>query len=774
MTLDAMGNSMPRLFQSLQAKVIAIFLALTAVSVAGLSVLSYVGSSTIFMDQTSASMKSILEFRASNLANQLHQIRDQASSLAKIEAVQQSMVNLKGGWKSLDKTPGDARKELQKYFVAENPNPPEKRNLLIKPEGPGGYYYSAHEALQPEVSKLLAASPFSDLLMADSKGNIFFTYQKGEAFAENATEPKLSATGLGKVYAQAVASVAKAEGDDIPGSFSGLVMNKAEKTSDVYVAVPIANLGVLRGIMIFKVRDSVLSQVLTMAIPEGSSEQTNIITSDGTVIGATPDGRLTLPDAAAYDYREAALSSASMTSAPFNRADGAATSFSMKLTDAGETYLISESVLNSELNAGAINIASLLAIFGIVVLAATSTIAWFILQRMFSPLAKLASATESVANGDLETVIKGEKRKDEMGTMSRALTRFRDSLIAQREMQEQAKSAEEADEAARLHRQRDERSQAESRERVVAALGQGLNQMAEGNLAFEISDNFPPELESLRHDFNSSAARLAEALTAIGENSTAISAGSDEMRQSADQLATRTERQTASISEAASAIDAITGTVKAQMARAEQATRMAKGATEGSEASAKIMEQTIQAMQAIQGSSQQINTIISVIDEIAFQTNLLALNAGVEAARAGESGKGFAVVAQEVRELAQRSAKAAKEISGLLNKSTGEVEVGVALVEKAGASLKAIATDVRAIGSEIEAMMLSTREESQSLGDINASISQIETMTQQNAAMVEETTAAIHKLAQEATEMDSRLGQFQLAAAAAQQWRRAS
>jgi methyl-accepting chemotaxis protein len=216
------------------------------------------------------------------------------------------------------------------------------------------------------------------------------------------------------------------------------------------------------------------------------------------------------------------------------------------------------------------------------------------------------------------------------------------------------------------------------------------------------------------------------------------------------------------------------GTVKMQMARAEDATKIARDAMAGTESSASVMEQTIKAMEAIQGSSQQINTIITVIDEIAFQTNLLALNAGVEAARAGESGKGFAVVAQEVRELAQRSAKAAKEISDLLTKSTAEVEAGVSLVEKAGSSLTAIGDHVRAIGSRIEAMMTATREESETLRDINQSVTQIEAMTQQNAVMVEETTAAIHKLAQEAAEMDNRLGQFRLAEeSASAQWRRA-
>lgn len=236
------------------------------------------------------------------------------------------------------------------------------------------------------------------------------------------------------------------------------------------------------------------------------------------------------------------------------------------------------------------------------------------------------------------------------------------------------------------------------------------------------------------------------------------------MRAGADQLAERTERQAAAISQAATAIQEITGAVKVQIARAEEAERIARAARDDTAMSGHIMRDTIAAMEAIQGSSMEINKIVSVIDEIAFQTNLLALNAGVEAARAGESGKGFAVVAQEVRELAQRSSNAAKEIAGLLSKSRGEVDHGVKLVEKAGNALDGIGSHVLSINSHIAEIMESTREEAQTLVDINTSVNQLDAMTQQNAAMVEETTAAIHRLAGEAAEMDQRLGLFTLGA----------
>jgi methyl-accepting chemotaxis protein len=764
---------MPRILQSLQGKVIAIFLVLIFISESSLALLSYYSSNTIFLEQTKASMQSILTFRSSNLSNQLHQINDQASSLSKIESLGKSMVNLKSGWKSLDKKPGDAKKELQQYFIAKNPNSAEEREKLIKPEGPAGYYYSAHEELQPQLGKVLAATPFKDMLMLDAKGNVIYSYKKAETFAENAADPAFAETGLGKVFAETSANVKKAETDEVPSAFSGLAMNKATGKSDIFVAVPLVNLGQLRGIFVFQVRDDVVGEILSMGIPAGSSEKTNIITADGTVIGLDDKGQLTIADAASYTFRDAALGNAGMTVASFARTDGSATSFSLPTVDGATKYLISESVLDSELQAGSLQIAALLTLVGTIVLAITSAIAWFVLRRMFGPLGRLAGATEAVAAGTLDIKIDGEARKDEIGTMSRALLSFRDSLIAQRELEAQAKAAQIAEEEGRRSRAAEQQREADTLSAVVSALGEGLTRMAGGDLAYQIQQPFPAALEGLRHNFNASADQLAEALTAISRNSNAVKAGTEEMRSSADQLAERTERQSASISEAAASIGQITSAVRQQMARAEDATRIASDATKGTEASAEIMEQTIKAMEAIQSSSQQINTIISVIDEIAFQTNLLALNAGVEAARAGESGKGFAVVAQEVRELAQRSAKAAKEISDLLSKSTKEVEAGVSMVEKAGQALKAIGGHVASINQQISAMMASTREEAETLREINTSVTQIEGMTQQNAAMVEETTASIHQLAQEAGEMDGRIGHFQLAEQATQEWRRA-
>jgi methyl-accepting chemotaxis protein len=172
-------------------------------------------------------------------------------------------------------------------------------------------------------------------------------------------------------------------------------------------------------------------------------------------------------------------------------------------------------------------------------------------------------------------------------------------------------------------------------------------------------------------------------------------------------------------------------------------------------------------MSKIEQSSNQISSIIGVIDEIAFQTNLLALNAGVEAARAGEAGKGFAVVAQEVRELAQRSAQAAKEIKELIRNSSGEVQSGVQLVSQTGEALKTIETYIVTINQHMDAIATSAREQSVGLSEVNTAVNQMDQVTQQNAAMVEETNAAGATLASEAGRLRELISQFQLGHTAA-------
>ncbi|MCJ8507095.1 PAS domain-containing methyl-accepting chemotaxis protein [Rhizobium lemnae] len=300
------------------------------------------------------------------------------------------------------------------------------------------------------------------------------------------------------------------------------------------------------------------------------------------------------------------------------------------------------------------------------------------------------------------------------------------------------------------------------RVRNVDRLADALQSLAEGDLRLEIPQPFLPALERLRLDYNAASLKLRDTMRSILDNAAAIAAASQQIQTASNDLAKRTEQQAASVEQTAAALEQITATIAGSSNRAQDAGKLVRSTKESAEYSGKIVDQAVDAMGKIEQSAGEIGNIIGVIDEIAFQTNLLALNAGVEAARAGEAGKGFAVVAHEVRELAQRSATAAKEIKGLITTSNEHVRSGVALVGDTGRALQDIAEQVVQVDRNVGAIVDASREQSTGLKEINVAINTVDHGTQQNAAMVEETSAAAHSLAKEAQRLFDAIGQFQI------------
>ncbi len=399
---------------------------------------------------------------------------------------------------------------------------------------------------------------------------------------------------------------------------------------------------------------------------------------------------------------------------------------------------------------------------GLLAAGLAAVLGWRLSRTIAVPVRDITDAMGRLAQGDLERVVPGRDRRDEVGQMAKAVQVFKDAAIRARALEADAEAARRAVEAERARGEALRSEAARQQAEVVEGIAEGLDRLSRGDLVSRLDRAFSPEYEKLRGDFNGAMSKLQQTLTVVAENGGAIRSGTGEISTAADDLSRRTEQQAASLEETAAALDEITATVRRTAQGASQANAAVLRAKAGAEDSGRVVREAVAAMNGIEASSAQITQIIGVIDEIAFQTSLLALNAGVEAARAGDAGRGFAVVASEVRALAQRSAGAAKEIKGLIAASRGQVERGVDLVGRTGAALDGIVAQVAEIATAVAEIAASAQEQASGLDQVNTAINQMDQVTQQNAAMVEESTAASRALAAETDELMRLIGHFQV------------
>ncbi len=420
-------------------------------------------------------------------------------------------------------------------------------------------------------------------------------------------------------------------------------------------------------------------------------------------------------------------------------------------------------------------------------LAAAFTIATHHISR---PISTLTGQMKTIAAGNYAVDIPLANRQDEIGEMAQAVEIFKrnGAEVLQLNAQERAirdKSADlqtsiadvvsaatRGDFGARIRKDYDDANLnrfAESVNALVSTVDQGIGEtrravasLASGDLTGSMSGSFQGAFADLQTNVNEALRTLQTTMREVRGATDEIAGNAGELRAAADDLSKRTEQQAAALEETSAALEEITTAVGQSTERAQQATVMVGEATASAAQSSSIVRDAVNAMGRIEQASREIGQITNVIDEIAFQTNLLALNAGVEAARAGDAGKGFAVVAQEVRELAQRAAHAAKEIKGLIAKSGTEVATGVQLVQATGAALAGIETSVLKINDHIHSIATAAREQSTGLSEVSNAVNQMDQVTQQNAAMVEEANAAAHKLSGESTTLARLLEQFRI------------
>jgi len=353
-------------------------------------------------------------------------------------------------------------------------------------------------------------------------------------------------------------------------------------------------------------------------------------------------------------------------------------------------------------------------------IAAGLLLGWLIARFLSRNLADVVRAAQAISDGNL-SARSSVTTTDEVGVLARGFNQMGETLQAKASV-EQARTA--------------------TMDQFLVEAKRVLTHLAQGDLTDQLTMACEGELEQIKVSLNSAISNLKISMITVREAAESVETGAEEITKGNEDLSARTSEQAASLEETSSAMEEMTATVKQNADNARQANQLAVAARDVAAKGGAVTTKAVEAMSEINKSSTKIADIITVIDEIAFQTNLLALNAAVEAARAGEHGRGFAVVAAEVRNLAQRSATAAKEIKSLIKESLQRVTDGSELVNHSGKTLQEIVTSVKRVTDIIAEITAASQEQASGIDQVNTSIMHMDQTTQQNAALVEETTAA--------------------------------
>ncbi|MBA3039252.1 MAG: methyl-accepting chemotaxis protein [Alphaproteobacteria bacterium] len=759
MSRNHLGGAKPGALSSVKAKFATLVVGATLVSCLSVGILSYQVGKSGLIEASKLRLESVASTQSKDLNAYIKRIEQSLSDLAQNTAIGEAtemMVNI---------IPIEA-KDIKQVFQPAGASIDDR--VAIDGAKLKLLYGVRHASFHGTAASAWKNTNASDIIIIDNAGTLVYTVAKGKEFLSTVADPENAA--IKEIYDRANAG--KLDETHVSGFAD---YPQGEDGPSALIAKPLAvsvwGETVKKGVVIIRVSASKLSAMLA---PDGlgtSIDDAFLLSADGTVRGGTVSGG---KDAGiAGELKTAA--SAGQTGSTFAASGDHSSFYSyLPVTLFGQKHLLVVGQDEAKVLASANELAGWAGLTTLAVLVAMGGVGVLVSSGLTRPLTDLAGQMNRLNEGDKNIDITATGRADEIGVMARALESFRQNAVEKERMETDAveRSAQIDDE--RRQREAEKTRSAKELEDAVSALAAGLQNLSSGRLNLRIERPFVPSLDHLRVDFNNSVERLEDTIRTISESADTIRAGSADLKSASEDLSRRTERQAASLEEAAAALGEMTGSVNDALKRCETAVRVTADTLSDARTSSTVVNDAIVAMERIESSSAKIRQIIDVIDQIAFQTNLLALNAGVEAARAGEAGKGFAVVAQEVRELAQKSSGAARDISQLINTSTTDVADGVALVLKTGESLHKIEGNIETINSHIGSIADASREQSQRLGEINASVNDLDQVTQQNAAMVEETTAAAFALASEADGLTEQVSSFAIDHAAHGQARRAA
>ena len=632
---------------------------------------------------------------------------------------------------------------LQQIYITDNPFPAGERDRMDRAEG-SAVYHRRHGQYHPFFLQMRDQNNFYDVFLFNTAGDLIYSVYKEADYATNFTTGPYADSGLASVFQKALAGEA---GQVYVEDFTPYAPSQGAPAA--FVATPIAGAtGQTIGVFAIQLPLGLIGQILNNPIGMGETGDMQATADDGTARSqARFEDGTDIFEPMLSPERLAQLDAGQdlfLIGVEGSRGHPVVTMARHTDLFGLDWHLVIE-MDEVEVMAPVTGLRNMMLGIGAAGLLASGFIAWFMAGTVTRPLTRLGASMQAVWERQADLTIPDTGRSDEIGILARILVSFRDNL-AKSDAQEQVVRTQQAEQ-----------------QRVVEQLSIGLTNLADGDLTQPIETAFAADYEELRRNYNRTLRTLGETIGRLSNNADTIRNRADSIARASTDLSQRTENQAATLEQTVAALDGMTTSIRAAADGAKEVDGIVASAKADALASEPVVRDAVAAMTKIETSSREIAQIITVINDISFQTNLLALNAGVEAARAGEAGRGFAVVASEVRALAQKSAGAAKEIKDLIDGSTQQVEHGVVLVGDAGGALGRIVEHISHVSQVVSDLAAGVEVQSSGLSEINTGVAQLDKTTQQNAAMVENTTASTNTLNTEAQQLAEVVSYFRIA-----------